>query len=166
MWDISLRGDAILGDLQSNSMASFTAIIVLIGLFCFPITVIVRGLRSGRLLVYVLLALVIISVFWGYLDSLPSSGTRYSALSYAAALALSAYLYFRSISESRRTSFMNGQVVGSVIRENARHLIIAAAVAVAGFIYAYSNRYQAIFDKSRDRVLILDRWTGDVKTKY
>ena len=50
--------------------------------------------------------------------------------------------------------------------ENARYFIVASALVVVGvgLIYARSSRDQAIWDKLRDRVLILDRWTGDVKT--
>lgn len=151
-------------------METFTAVVALTGLYCFPITMIICGIRRSQsrrsVLAYTLLVAMVVSIVWIYFDSKPSSAIRYGALSYAAVMALSAYLYFTRRASDVRAVSMNETTVGKFTRENARYLIIATAILLFGLLYACSHRYQAISDKSLQRILILDRWTGEVKTKY
>jgi hypothetical protein len=148
-------------------METFDTVVALIGLFCFPITMVIRGFRASRsVLVYALLVATIVSIVWSYLDSRPSSNIRYGGLSYAAVLALSTYLYFTPRPDVARTSSTSEHAVGNFMKENARYLIIGAAIVLFGLIYACSHRYRAISDKSHERIVILDSWTGEVKTKF
>src|SRR5438132_710431 len=110
-------------------METFDTVLMLTGLLCFPIIMIVRGFRSSRrALVYALLVATIVSIVWGYLDSRASYNIRYGGLSYAAVLALSAYVYFTPRPGVARTSSTSEHAVGNLMKENARYLIIGVSI--------------------------------------
>jgi len=58
--------------------------------------------------------------------------------------------------------------VVAFLKENSRALIIAVAIIAFALIYSVTHRYHAMIDKSRgpSRIVILDRWTGKVTTRY
>jgi len=151
-------------------MEIFTLVVALTGLYCFPVAMIVRTIRGSRsldkILASILSVVTLISLVWNYLDSKPSSQTRYGAFGYAAVFALSTYLYFMSAAKNGAADSSAGTTAGEFVRENARYLIIGTAILLFAFLYACSHRYEVISDKSQRRVFTLDHWTGEVKTQY
>jgi hypothetical protein len=101
---------------------------MLCGLFCFPVTMVIREWRVRPVWAVGLLFAIVGSVAWVLYDAQPSSGARYSALGYAAILLVSAYLYFTSPDQVASTVAAGRSMLGTV-RENSHWFVIGIAIS-------------------------------------